>query len=334
MSHRLFSMLSAVLCMVVITTGSVALGEEDGRMIKMENNLYILEIDRDNGAINRIYDKVGKVEIISEPRLADSFRLLLPLGQRQQANYILGRDQRLTTIEERSTGLTLGWAGPLKNQSGDPFDLTVVMRIEFEGDAVKIDMNVRNRTGYKLMEVWYPILGGLTGFGERKQTLVHIPWEREDNGANPDIFWNTRNPWNLGTDTPEITFECPGGMPAAWMDIYNKDLNRGIYFGLQDTSPRKKLFRVEMQPGIGTMRLDDTWPRPNEIDPRFPVGLIFCWVYYLPEAETKVGESFHGATAILNLHDGDWKTALAIHREVSGKVSDPIQSPQTAGVVK
>ena len=296
-------------------------------MIKMENDFYMLEIDRDHGSIKRIYDKNAKIEMITEPRLAESFRLLLPLGQRQQANYILGKDQRLTTIEEKPNGLTLGWAGPLRNHAGDPFDLTVVMKIEFEGDAVKIDMNVRNRTEHKLMEAWYPILGGLTGLGERKQTLVHIPWQTEENGANPDIFWNTRNPWNLGTDVPEIIFECPGGMPSTWMDIYNKNLNRGVYFGLEDNTSRKKLFRVEMQPGIGTMRLDDTWPLPNEIDPRFPVGLIFCWVYYLPEAETKAGESFHGATAVLRFHEGDWKSALTIFKAASTPAP-------AAGVVK
>ena len=80
--------------------------------MRIENDLYCVHVDPKNGAIRRIFDKVGKLDLVVEPRLADNFRILLPLPDRQ-ANYILGKDQRLTGADESATGLTLRWDGPL-----------------------------------------------------------------------------------------------------------------------------------------------------------------------------------------------------------------------------
>src|SRR5690242_4541099 len=101
MSRRLLSLLPAVFWLASIAVGADTRCEGGTKMAKLENDLYLLEIDRGNGSIKRVYDKRGKIDLITEPRLAESFRLLLPLGRRQQDNYILGRDQRLTTLEEK-----------------------------------------------------------------------------------------------------------------------------------------------------------------------------------------------------------------------------------------
>ena len=56
-----------------------------------------------SGVITRLHDKPGDLDLLAEPRLAESFRLLLPLPD-LEANYLLGRDQRLTGVEETDTG--------------------------------------------------------------------------------------------------------------------------------------------------------------------------------------------------------------------------------------
>src|SRR5208337_2243289 len=64
-----------------------------GQVVAIENGLYRLEVDAERGLIQRIFDKAGKVELIAEPRLADNFRLLLPLPG-LEANYIFGPEQQ------------------------------------------------------------------------------------------------------------------------------------------------------------------------------------------------------------------------------------------------
>ena len=48
--------------------------------MKTENDFYRVEIDASTGGVRGLFDKTAKVELISEPRLAQSFRLLLPLA--------------------------------------------------------------------------------------------------------------------------------------------------------------------------------------------------------------------------------------------------------------
>ena len=45
----------------------------------IENSLYRLEVDTSCGRLIRLHDKIGDFAVISEPRLAENFRLLLPL---------------------------------------------------------------------------------------------------------------------------------------------------------------------------------------------------------------------------------------------------------------
>ena len=46
--------------------------------MKIENAHYVLEVSPDNGALVRLRDKVGGIELLAHRRLAESFRLLLP----------------------------------------------------------------------------------------------------------------------------------------------------------------------------------------------------------------------------------------------------------------
>ena len=141
--------------------------------MKIENQLYRLGIDPGTGRIESFFDKASDLELITEPRLADNFRLLLPAPE-LEANYIFGCEQRLTTIEQDSNGAALRWESPLINSRGE-FDIDVVMRIAFVDEAVEFRLSVKNRSESRLAEVWYPILGGLTGFGERTHTSVMLP---------------------------------------------------------------------------------------------------------------------------------------------------------------
>ena len=278
--------------------------------MRVENDLYRVDVNPKNGAIRGLFDKAGKQDIIAEPRLAESFRLLLPLPG-MHANYIMGVAQKLTSLKKTRDGATLRWDGPLVNERGK-FDLAVTARIEFAGEAVQCRISVENRTKFKLAEVWYPILGGMMGLGngdERKQTTLLIPhgftqWTRDifrDFGS--DIEW-------LGCLTPEHAFPYPGWMPMPWCCFYHRGLKRGLYFAAHDREPRAKVLRFSMEPGIAHGRVGGNWPRPDELNGR-PAGVTMNWTSF-PYA--KPGETFDGPPVVLQCHEGDWRRAAAIYR--------------------
>jgi|GEM_PF-2443612 len=80
--------------------------------MRIENDRYTVCFDPQNGAILDVVDRVAGFSLIAEPRLAENFRLLLPLPE-NGANYILGKEQRLSRWEEIPNGVVLRWDGPL-----------------------------------------------------------------------------------------------------------------------------------------------------------------------------------------------------------------------------
>ena len=84
--------------------------------LKIENEHYLIEVAPTNGAIVRISDKAGSLELITEPAIADNFRIWMALPGFQAA-YILGKDQRLTAVERDDSAITLTWDGPTAKHS-------------------------------------------------------------------------------------------------------------------------------------------------------------------------------------------------------------------------
>ena len=302
--------------------------------LRIENEQYLIEIASANGAISRIYDKTGGLELITEPALADNFRVCMALREFRAA-YIIGKDQRLTDVEQGDTAVTLTWDGPLKDLQDQQFDgLSVTMNVELVDERVEFRLDVHNGTPHRMYEVWYPIIGGMTGMGERKDTKTYIPGP-DGRDSDQQIFWDFQPRWGLQAAMryPEIIFKHPEHMGTLWMDIYNPQLGRGVYFGHKDDSPLWKVFRTELQPGIGYLRdPGSNWPRPEEVDPRFPVGLNIEWMCLL--ADLDPGETFRGAPVVLQSHDGDWKEAAAIHRSLGGPAGQPNRQPPPPAAAK
>ncbi len=284
---------------------------ESETLYKVENeNLRIL-VNKENGSILRITDKSDTLELITDPRLADSFRLCLPIPATlddpgTQANYFMGNSQVLTRASELPGSLRLFWAAPLRNAEGALFPLSVTMSIALRNKSATFEIEVSNGSGLELQEVWYPLLGGLRGLGERLDTHVHIPWG--DGDTDSSLFWNARMPYDLGTPFPEYLFPAqPGGqLHETWMSLYNEKTEQSVYYGLHDAGQRRKILRVEIQPGIGRLRRGDRWPRVEEVTTDTPVGATLGWVYYLPSSAGQTKTSFSGGPVILEFQGGDW----------------------------
>ena len=275
----------------------------------LENAHYHIEIEETRGIILGIRDKVGGYDLISEPRLAENYRLLLPLPQ-MQSNYILGKDQRLSSLDALDDGVRLRWDGPLTNAQGC-FDLSVTLWIEFVGETIQFRCEVENRTDFALAEVWYPVIGGMAGLGEgeaAKRTGVLVPhgysqWVR-------DLFRTFGAGECLGVDGGEHAFNYPGNMSMPWTSLYHPDLRRGALFMVKDTEPRCKLLRFGLVPGTAHQRVDGDWPALDETGDT-PIGVIMSWTM-LPY--TPPGARYIGPPVVLQCHAGGWKDAARLYR--------------------
>ena len=283
-------------------------GQETSKL-RLENKFTLVEVTPEHGLISRLYDKVGKIELITEPRLADNFRLLVPLPD-LEGNYILGKEQKLTSFEQGEDRLKLTWEGPLTNSQGK-YDLDVIMVLTLVGEALQIDLSIENRMSREIAEVWYPILGGITGLGERENTREMI--NRSGWSTKTQIFQHFPNKGGgaLGIPQAEVYWSYPLPMTMSWMDIYNEKRGRGLYFALHDPVSRYKVLRFELLPGLAN-RDGDNWPRPEQVHPELPVGMLAHWTLF---PYVKGGETFQAAPAIVQFHQGDWHQGARLYRD-------------------
>ena len=280
----------------------------------IENRLYAIEIDGANGSVRRILDRASGLELLREPRLAESFRLLLPLPE-LEANYILSAEQELTAAERTERGVMLLWRGPLVNAQG-AFDLDVTMHIEFAGEAIHFRIEVANRSEHRVAEVWYPVLGGLLGLGERADNAALVPYSDARLGNFLERFPEIMGiGGGGGLRYPEWAARYPGNLCMPWISFFNTKLGRGAYFACHDLAPRSKALRMEMHPGLARQRQGGNWPSDEElaeVGADYPPGLVLNWTHF---PYTPPGETWEGPPVVLQFHDGGWHAAAKVYRQ-------------------
>ncbi len=286
------------------------------KVYALENALCRVEVDRQNGAIRRILDKKTGLELIREPRLADNFDFTLPIRKAEawmstEANFIHGRDQRLTSCRQEPDGLVLEWAGPFKSVFSAAYDVSVRMRIALKGEDIVFSLRIDNRTALEIGEVYYPILGGMQGLGrmtsDLKDTVMALPVGAGLQSARP--FHTFQNMSPFGTLYPEQYHRYPDVLSMPWLDLYSPRLNRGVYFGVHDPVARNKILHLQLLPGAASQRADGNWPRPEELKGA-PSGVRLCLVQIPYE---KPGQAFEAAPVVLRFHEGDWHAAAAAY---------------------
>jgi hypothetical protein len=256
----------------------------------VQNAYLFVSVDPLNGTINRIYDKVGKLELIAEKRLADNYKFTLPLPgkelwQSSEGNLIVGRAQSLSRSESGPDRLILHWDAPLKNERGVSFDVAAVMELELKGPALIFRFQLQNRGPLGIGEVYYPILAGLRGLGQdpedQVRTLLRLPGKKGP--FDLDIFRVFTGQNELGSAGPEQSYESP------WVDLVQLRLKRSVRLDVLDPGDRRpRRVYLELWPGVAGLRQDGNWPRAEELEGQ-PVGVRLSFVQIL---NTPQGQGF------------------------------------------
>jgi hypothetical protein len=310
--------------------------------LKLEDDQYLIEVNRSNGAITRILDKKGGIELIREPRLADNFRFTLPIpGQEPwqgiEANYVWGNRQKLTSFKADGKKLTLRWGKPLTNYLGEKYDVSVTMGIELTQEGILFSLTIDNATRYQIGEVFFPLIGGVQGLGNNSLQLKSTELVRPVSAnavATADVFRLFTNMSWLGDQSPEQFYAYPKDVARPWMEFFAPRWNRSVRIGMSGKAERSPTLRLELIPSNSqTVREDGNWPRPNELKGE-PVGVSLCFADF---ANAPPMKSYQAPAALISFHNGDWqlaKNAISFHRTVQPRKSDVGQQKQGTGEAK
>jgi len=233
----------AACCASTRLHGASAVSAGNNQLLALENESSLVEVALPCGRITRIRDKRAGIELISEPRLADNFKVSLPIRGRHawqatEGNYILGREQPLTSHKKEGGSLMLDWAGVMKGSAGQSHSLTVRMTMTLLADGIQFNLRIENNSQAEIGEVYYPIIGGLQGIGDsarvRAETELVVPGLDEARKAR--IFETFTNMSWLGVLGPEQYYSYPDTISMPWAELSNGSLNRNVYFGAHDSA--------------------------------------------------------------------------------------------------
>src|SRR5690606_26833851 len=166
------------------------------------------------------------IDLVRETRLAENFRLLLPLPY-YRAHYVLGKEQSLTEYVLEDTTCRLVWRG-LQTAQGH-FDIDVVQTIRLDGDDAIFNIEVTNHSPYIVEEVFNIALGGLANFEEKRDWRIH--WANWGGQGSEWTFYDTFPGTYLGPAHPVWTIMYHKEMSLPWVSLYNSKARKGVYIG-------------------------------------------------------------------------------------------------------
>ena len=184
----------------------------------------------------------------------------------------------------RASAITLAWNGPLKDVARAGHSVSVRMSISAIPGGLTFGIHVTNGSQLKVLEAWYPLVGGLTGFGS-------------SGGKSDATLW-------VPTSTPTeravvptaggATFGYPGQMNMSFACVQSKSAGKTLYFASQDPVARYKTFRFVETGAAGA------------------TDMAAC-IQHTPILPP--GQQFDGSPVVLRFADGDWVSASRIYRE-------------------
>ena len=134
---------------------------------EVETPICRLRLDRGNGNLVGLSWKEPALELIQEARLGENFRLLLPRPG-YEANYFVSSEQKVSRIEKSGEGVTCVYEGLRNARETVPVKVRYQMRAV--GKQLEFGIEVENPTELPLAEVFFGIVGGQQGLGNRQDT--------------------------------------------------------------------------------------------------------------------------------------------------------------------
>lgn len=289
---------------ILLALGSPVAQAAPGEPVLIENDICRLKIDPVSGAISSFFVKAMNCELIGEPRLADNFRINLPLPD-DQSHYIDGMTQSPNSISRQGNTVTVRFGG-MKTPSGS-FPLDLVYTIALDGDQVVFRAKLTNNHRQPVAEFWFPRLGGWTRFGEDRAAALAQPGYGSCGHWSP-IFKSFPGGQGLGAEAAEFSSDYPG-MVMPWWSIHDPKSGKALYLGYHDKTARLSTWHMYLMPTT-TGSPADSFLTPEQAGGR-PVGLVFSHVRY-PFIHS--GETFDTGEFIFRVHDGDWHPAAKFYR--------------------
>jgi len=281
------------------------MGEHEGDIV-LDNGRVRLVFERAQGRLISMGHRELDITLVGEPRLADNWRLLVPLPD-WRGHDVFGRDQRLSEVRVEGTSAVLTWRG--LRSAGADLDIAVTMRVTLDGDDVLFSATVENNSPHVIEEVALPAIGGLANHAERDDwTFLRSTW----GGTGDHWPFYAQFPGSyLGPAAPVWQARYADEMAMPWVDLSNGRTRRGVSVGVHDPTPRLSMVRLQLFPGATYRGSVQEWPDPAQVGGETPLGVTLSWLHF---PFVPPGGHYTGPPVVVHFHQGIWYAAADHYR--------------------
>lgn len=277
--------------------------------MRLGNGILELAFDDEHGRLVLLRHRQLGIDLVTEPRLAENFRLLLPLPD-WRGHYLSGREQRLSGADLAADGrsATLRWSR-LESVRGT-FDVSVELSVRLDGEDAEFRLRVENRTALTVEEAMYPAVGGMGNWEERDRWRLH-----RTTGVGVGTEWPAYEEFPgsyLGPRAPLWFALYPAQMSMPWVDLYDRTGRRGVMLANLDPRPAGAVSMAVAQlfPATNWRGSRQCWPDPTRAGD-VPVGMTLGWASFpfVPGRQT-----WESPPVVLHFHRGTWYAAAGYYR--------------------
>lgn len=312
---KLISVLSVSALVSLLIIGS---GRQTAfaREIVLQDSRVLVSFDSETGALTRYVDKATDWTLEKTPRLGISFRMLVPLPNRQD-NFILGQKQKAVKVDKVSDHeVKIEWKD-LLSEHGGVIPITFDATVTLNDGVLRFGGRVINNSPLWVQTVSYPYFGNFNPPSKNSVVKVRTAWY--DNLQSSEIyprFPNRKGYW--GVFYPTQTFDS-----FRTLFCLVQSEKQGLYVEMDNPNQRYLMqWTFEQHPGVLSTNTNEV-PKKSEIPgaplsagdvvPKgVPVHLDFRMTHFLyvhPHSDMYL------APIVLQCYEGDWHSGVDIYKK-------------------
>ncbi|MDR1061300.1 MAG: hypothetical protein LBL83_08870 [Clostridiales bacterium] len=305
-------------------------------MLTLETGSLVLTFSEETGVLHGLKSKITGWDILGAGRGRESesdrgegdgrengaserglsWKILLPLSDELRNNHILGEKQKLSSYEARPGELVLKWDGAASERGGE-HDIGVALTVRADGAAAVFAIEIDNRSGYVVENVYCPCLINLAPPEGAKKLSAFF--DNYATGCEAPIWPHFQsNIGYFGTDCPT---QIPHGMghpsvPFVLLRAEAQGLCMGVWSGSAER-PDADFLNADFLNWIGELRPG----YESSIDQRAPEGGSIAGkpaeIRYsaLHAPYIQPGERRALAPVALAAYEGGWQDGVDIYKE-------------------
>jgi hypothetical protein len=271
--------------------------------VVLENEHWRATFDSGSGALTGLERKASGWIIYRRPELGISFRMLAPLPDRRD-NFILGRRQRASRVQRTGHRVEMEW-NELASEHGGTLPVQFGATVTLDGDALRFEAALRNRSALRIETVEYPYIGDLCAPSPQAPLWRREMWygNLESQEIHPH-FRNEEGYW--GVDFPMQT----NNSNRSLFSLIQSD-GQGLYVQLSDPQATYLVqYTFEQRPGI-LESIYDGVPEGETISGK-PVHLEFRTTHFVFAAP---GSTAAFTPVLLRTYTGDWQAGVDLYKQ-------------------